>query len=121
MAGNFNSITLVGHLTKDPKLEFTTGGKQKGLFRMAVNRKYKKGTDFVEDPLFIDVEVWDKQAENCNERLQKGSPVLVDGQLRRDEWTGKDDTPKERWYVTAHVVQFLNNKSDSPVDSEIPI
>ena len=120
MSGNFNSITLVGNLTKDPKLDFTTGGKQKGAFRIAVNRKFRKGTEYVEDPLFIDVEVWEKQAEICNERLKKGSPVLVDGQLRRDEWTSKDDTPKERWYVAAHVVQFLNNKGDSPVDSEIP-
>ena len=120
MSGNFNSITLMGNLTKDPKLEFTASGKQKGLFRIAVNRKFKKGTEFVEDPLFIDVEVWEKQAENCNGRLKKGSPVLVDGQLRRDEWTGKDSEPRERWYVAAHVVQFLHSKGENPGDPNFP-
>ena len=36
MSANFNSITLVGNLTKDPKLEFTSGGKEKGTLRIAL-------------------------------------------------------------------------------------
>jgi single-strand DNA-binding protein len=119
MSANFNSITLAGNLTKDPKpLEFTSGGTQKGVFRIAVNRKYKKGTEMVEDPLFIDVEVWENLAANCHEYLKKGLPVLVSGQLRRDEWTGKDNEPHEKWYVVAHVVQFLGKKGESADDSE---
>ena len=123
MSANFNSITLVGNLTKDPKLEFTSAGKEKGTIRIAVNRKFKKGTELVDAPLFIDVEVWEKQATSCSEYLKKGNPVLVSGQLQRDEWTGKDNEPHEKWYVNAHVVQFLSKKSDeapAPTDAEIP-
>jgi|7_EtaG_2_1085326.scaffolds.fasta_scaffold12572_2 single-strand DNA-binding protein len=131
MSANFNSITLVGNLTKDPKLEFTSGGKEKGTLRIAVNRKFKKGTELVDAPLFIDVEVWEKQATSCSDYLKMGMPVLVSGQLQRDEWTGKDNEPHEKWYVNAHVVQFLSNKPSAfpkikedevstPTDAEIP-
>ena len=123
MSANFNSITLVGNLTKDPKLEFTNMGKEKGTLRIAVNRKFRKGTEMVDAPLFIDVEVWEKQAESCKEYLKMGMPVLVHGQLQRDEWTGKDNEPHEKWYVNAHIVQFLNKKTDAapaPTDAEIP-
>lgn len=123
MSANFNSITLVGNLTKDPKLEFTSGGKEKGTLRIAVNRKFKKGTELVDAPLFIDIEIWEKPAVVCCERLKKGDPVLVSGQLQRDEWTGKDNEPHEKWYVNAHIVQFLNKKTDAapaPTDAEIP-
>ena len=122
MSANFNSITLVGNLTKDPKLEFTSGGKEKGTLRIAVNRKFRKGTEMVDAPLFIDVEVWEKQAESCKEYLKMGMPVLVHGQLQRDEWT-TDNEPPEKWYVNAKIVQFLCKKSDevpAPTDAEIP-
>jgi single-strand DNA-binding protein len=108
---SFNKVILVGNLTKDPEVRYVPSGTAVGDMRMAVSRKYK-GADGQEheDTCFVTVTVWGRQAETCGEYLRKGSPLLVEGRLKMDEWE-KDGQKMSRLGVVGERVQFLGGGS----------
>lgn len=113
---NFNKVLLMGNLTKDPELRYTPQGTAVVNLRLAVNRKFRdKNQELKEEVCFITIVVWDKQAEVCNQYLQKGSPVFVEGRLQSRSW--EDNTGQKRSVieVCAERVQFLGK---APVKHE---
>ncbi len=105
---NFNKVLLMGNLTKDPELRYTPQGTAVVNLRMAVNRKYKDKTgEFKDEVCFITAVVWDKQAENCNQYLRKGSPVFVEGRLQSRSWEDNTGAKRSVVEVRAERVQFL--------------
>ncbi len=109
-----NRVFLIGNLTRDPELRYTPSGTAVAGFGVAVNRKYTtKEGDRKEEVDFFEVEVWDRQAENCNEYLSKGRGVLVEGRLRQDRWEDESGNKRSKLKVVASSVQFLPRKLDS--------
>jgi single-strand DNA-binding protein len=106
---SLNKVFLIGNLTKEPELKYIPSGAAVGTLRLACNRKYKAqdGT-MKDDTLFINVTVWSKTAENCNEYLSKGSPVFVEGRLQSRTYDGQDGQKKYVTDVVAERVQFLS-------------
>jgi len=105
---NFNKVLLMGNLTKDPELRYTPQGTAVVNLRMAVNRKYKDKTgEFKDEVCFITAVVWDKQAENCNQYLHKGSPIFVEGRLQSRSWEDNTGAKRSVVEVRAERVQFL--------------
>lgn len=105
---NFNKVLLMGNLTKDPELRYTPQGTAVVNLRMAVNRKYKdKSGEFKDEVCFITAVVWDKQAENCNQYLRKGSPIFVEGRLQSRSWEDNTGAKRSVVEVRAERVQFL--------------
>jgi single-strand DNA-binding protein len=57
--------------------------------------------------VFLDVDVWDRLAETCQQYLSKGSPVFIEGRLQMDSWDDKETGQKRtRLKVRAERVQF---------------
>ncbi len=111
----FNKVMLMGNLTRDPELSYTPQGVAVCKFGLAVNNTYTDAQgNKKEDPMFIDIVVWKKQAENCKTYLHKGSPVFIEGRLQLDKWE-KDGVKKSRMKVIASSVKFLGEK---PKDNE---
>lgn len=109
---SLNRVFLIGNLTKDPEVRYTPSGKAVADLRLASTSKFKER----EDTLFINVTVWDRQAETCGEYLSKGSPVFVEGRLKLDEWE-RDGQKHSRISVVGNRVQFLGNpRSDDGGD-----
>lgn len=81
-----NTVTVVGNLTRDPELRFTTGGKGIASFGIAVNRRYQQNGDWVEKVSFFNVTAWDTLGENASASLQKGNRVIVTGRLEQREY-----------------------------------
>lgn len=106
---SLNKVFLIGNLTRDPEVRYLPSGAAVADLRLAVNRKYKtqQGED-KEETCFINVSAWGKQAETCGQYLSKGSPILVDGRLRYEEWE-KDGQKNSRISVTAERVQFMGS------------
>lgn len=104
---NLNRVFLMGNLTRDPELRYTPSGTAVTTLGLAVNNRFKRGEEQVEDTLFIDVTVWGKSAENCTEYLSKGSPVMVEGRLKYRTWEAQDGQKRSKVDVTALSVQFL--------------
>ena len=113
---DLNKVFLMGRLTGDPELRRTATGTAVTELRMATTRTWQ-GHDGErrEETLFIDVTVWDRQAENCCQFLRKGSSIHVEGSLKTDTWDDKTTGEKRsKIRVTADRVQFLDSpRSDS--------
>ncbi|MFH1226297.1 MAG: single-stranded DNA-binding protein [Planctomycetota bacterium] len=108
-----NKVFLMGNLTRDPELSYTPSGVPVCKFGMAVNRKYTtKQGEQKEEVLFIDINVWKKQAENCAQYLKKGSQALVEGSLQLDSWADKKTGDKRtKIKVQAQSVKFMGGGS----------
>lgn len=113
-----NDVRMVGRLTRDPELRFTTKGAAVCRFDLAVNRRYKDGTgEWKDDTSFIPVVVWREAGQRCGERLKKGSPVYVEGRLKSKTWETKEGQKRSGIEVESLRVQFLE-KADASSASE---
>ena len=81
MAASFNKVILVGNLTRDPEIRYVNSGSAVTKFRIAVNPNKRDAKP--EDTMYVDIVAWERLAETCNTYLKKGSPVLVEGRLKR--------------------------------------
>lgn len=107
-----NRVVLVGRLTKDPDLRYTSNGIAVATFTLAVNRTFSNQQGEREAD-FISCVVWRKQAENVANYLKKGSLAGVDGRIQTRNYEAQDG---RRIYVTevvADSVQFLEPKGSS--------
>ncbi|MCU0665539.1 MAG: single-stranded DNA-binding protein [Candidatus Omnitrophica bacterium] len=108
---SLNKVLLIGNLTKDPELRYTPQGTAVANLRMAINRKYRdRNQEQKEEVCFITVVVWDKQAEVCNQYLQKGRSVFIEGRLQSRSWEDNTGQKKSVIEVRAERVQFLGGK-----------
>jgi len=78
MAASLNRIILIGNLTADPELRYTSSGTARTKFSIAVNRQYKNASgQLQEETTFVPIVTWGSQAENCANYLSKGRSVAV--------------------------------------------
>ena len=86
-----NKMMIIGNLGADPELRYTPSGKAVTNLRVAVNDR-SRGTDgeWVEETMWIGVEVWEQQAERLAEQLRKGNKIYAEGQLRAREYEARD-------------------------------
>jgi len=101
-----NSINLIGRLTKDVELRYTSSGKAVANATLAVDRRFQKDkTDF------LNLVIWDKKAETLSNYTGKGSKIGVTGRVETDSYE-KDG---RRVYKTEIIVEdftFLDSKND---------
>lgn len=83
---DINHVIEIGRLTRDAEVTYTPGGMAVAKFSIAVNRRVKKGQEWVDEANYFDVSVFGKQAENLKQFLTKGKQVCVDGYLKQDRW-----------------------------------
>ena len=108
---NYNKVLLMGNLTRDPELRFTTSGAPVTNLRIAINRVFTDGNgDRKEETCFLTVVVWGRQAESCAEYLTKGRPVFVEGRLRTRSFQTEDEKNRTILEVVADRVQFLGRR-----------
>ena len=109
---SFNKVLLLGNLTRDPELRFTSNGSALTKFGLAVNRKYKAGDEWKEEVCFVDITVWGKQAENCAEYLSKGRLVFIEGHLQFSTWEADSGEKRSKLEAVAENVRFLSGGNE---------
>jgi single-strand DNA-binding protein len=128
---NFNKVLLMGNLTRDPELRYAGGGGGGGgggtagsggagggggsaicKFGLAVNRQWRDHAgNPQEEVCFVDITVFGRTAETCNEYLRKGRPAFIEGRLQYDTWEDRESGQKRnKLYVVAERVQFLGSR-----------
>jgi single-strand DNA-binding protein len=112
MAGDINHVVLVGRVTRDAELRYTAAGTALCNFSIAVNRRVKKGDQWLDEASFFDLTLWDKQAENLNKYLVKGTQVAIQGELRQDRWE-KDGQKFSKIQVFVENLQLLGSARGS--------
>lgn len=106
MANDINQVILVGRLTRDAELRYSSGGMAVCKFSIAVNRRKRSGEQWVDEANFFDIAYFGKAAEAVNQYLQKGKQVAVQGELRQNRWE-QDGQSRSKVEIAANNVQLL--------------
>jgi single-strand DNA-binding protein len=118
MARSYNHVVLVGNLGRDPELRSIPSGKSVCSFTIATSRRYKdqsgQYTDYTD---WHKIEAWGAQAENAAKLLSKGKTVLIEGELRNNDYE-KDGVKHYGYKVVCNNFVMMDNKPASSGNSE---
>ena len=105
---SFQRVIIQGNLGQKPEVKTLEGGKAVTRLSVATSKKWKndKG-ELQERTEWHRVQVWGKMAEACGQYLDKGKPVLVEGELQTSKWTDKEGKERYTTELVASNVQFL--------------
>lgn len=102
-----NTAILIGNITND--LEVRPAGQSNVLkFGLGVRGNFKK-----DETNFIQVEAWGKNAENIAKYFEKGSKILIQGELKQNRFEDKDGNKREKVYVNVDKFEFLDSKGSN--------
>lgn len=111
-----NNVVLIGRLTKDADLRYTSNGVATANFTLAVERAFSNASGEKETD-FINCVVWRKPAETLSSYTKKGSKIAVRGRMQTRNYENKQG---QKVYVTEVVVEeftFLDSKKNSEDNS----
>jgi single-strand DNA-binding protein len=119
----YNKVILLGNLTRDPDLRYTPQGLAVCEFPIAVAHKSRVHEGAKEEVCYIDVVVFGRNAEPAQERLHRGSRVLIDGRLAQRRWETAEGKKQKKYEVVAATVQFIEGGSEPPSghEDDLPI
>jgi len=103
-----NFVIVAGRVVNEPDLRYTSKGVAFARFRLAIPKRFKTKDEWKEETTFIDVRAWGNLAERVKDKLSKGNPVIIEGELRSRTFEDTE-TSKKRTVVEliAKRVQFL--------------
>ena len=98
-----NKTILMGRLTRDPDIRYTTGAEPMaiGRFTLAVDRRFAKDGEQSAD--FISCVAFGKRAEFLKKYCRKGTKLVVEGRIQ----TGSYEKDGQKVYTTDVVVENL--------------
>lgn len=110
------TIHATGRLTSDVELRFTGSGKAVASLSIACNesRKDQAGNWETVSTTFLDVDLWESEAEQAAEILRRGSEVTVDGQLQTEEYETKSGEKRRKMKIKWPKVTVPLPKPDKP-------
>ena len=118
-----NNVVMIGRLTRDVELRYTSNNVSVGAFTLAVNRNFKNAAGDRESD-FINCIIWNKQAENLANWTKKGMLVGITGRIQTRSYENQQG---QRVYVTEVVAdsfQILekrdNSANQASMDDQLP-
>ncbi|MGM0217676.1 single-stranded DNA-binding protein [Enterococcus sp. AZ126] len=96
-----NNVVLVGRLTADPNLRYTSSGSAVATFTLAVNRNFTNANGNREAD-FINCVIWRKPAETMANYARKGTLLGVTGRIQTRSYENQQG---QRVYVTEVVCE----------------
>jgi single-strand DNA-binding protein len=111
MAGDINRVIIVGRLTRDAELSYTSSGMALTRLGVAVNRRIKQGDQWVDEANFFDAKLWGKRGESLNQYLSRGQQIAIEGELRQERWE-KDGVKNSKVTINISEIQLLGGRSD---------
>lgn len=100
-----NQVALMGRLTRDPELKYTSTNKPVTSFRLAVQRDTKND---VAD--FVDCVAWDRTAEMVSRYYRKGERMVVNGRIQTRNWVDSDGSNRSATEVVVDRAYFVEPK-----------
>ena len=111
---SFNKIILMGNITRDPEMRYTSSNQAVAKLGVACNRRYTTvGGEKREEVMFVDCEAWGRTAEVMNQYLSKGRPIFIEGRLKLDQWTDQSGQKRSRHVVVVENFQFIDSRGGS--------
>ncbi len=119
---NLNKVMLMGHVTRDIELKFTTKGTAVASLGLAVNRtRTGEGAEKTTEVTFVDVTLWGRTAEIAHKYSGKGKPLFVEGRLHMESWEDKNTGQKRtKLKVVGENIQLLGSHGDGQQERPAP-
>ena len=118
---NLNFVFLKGNLTDKPELSYTPQGVPVANASIAVNERFFNAKkEKVERVGFFNITIWNKLAESCAERLEKGQEVIIEGRLRFEKWLDKEQQSHNKVYIIVSSIYFGRKSTHSAEKDESP-
>lgn len=114
-----NRVILIGNITRDIEMRYTQTGTPVCTVGMAMNERIKKGDEWVDEAVFVDVTLWGKTAEVASRYCTKGSPLFVEGRLKLESWE-KDGAKHSKLSVVGERIQLLGSKQGESGSGQKP-
>lgn len=108
-----NKVILMGRLTRDPEFRQTTSGTPVCSFSLAINRQFANKQTGERETDFVDCDAWRSTAEFISRYFSKGSMILVEGQLRNNNYTDNNGVKHYSMRVLVDNVSFCESKNNS--------
>ena len=110
---------IIGNVGNEPEMRFTPNGNPVTSFRVATNRVYTTAEgERKQETEWFGVVTWNRLAENCNQFLNKGRLVYVEGRLHTRTWESQDGQKRSRAEIIANQVLFLDRQALAPLPEE---
>ena len=106
-----NKAILIGRLTRDPELRYTSSNRAVCQFTVAIDRPFTNQASGQREADFINVVAWDRTGENVGKYMSKGRLIAVEGRIQTRNY---DNNEGRKVYVTEVVasnVQFLESRN----------
>ena len=108
----YNRVIMIGNLTRDIELKYTTGGAALAKGAIATSYKYKTTTGEQKDEVcFLEFSIVGKTAEIANQYLRKGSKVMLEGRLQFEQWTAQDGSARNRHTLRVENMKMLGSNN----------
>lgn len=118
---SLNKVMIIGNVGGDPEMRFTPGGHPVTSFGVATNWVFTTPEgERKQETEWFNVVTWNRLAEQCNQFLNKGRLVYVEGRLRTRSWEGQDGQKHYRTEVVANRVTFLDRQAAASSTEEPP-
>ncbi|EGK4542724.1 single-stranded DNA-binding protein [Listeria monocytogenes] len=114
-----NQVTLVGRLTKEPELKWTTEDRAVLNLTLALNR-FGKNKRIDNDADFIQCVIWGKRAEATAGFCSKGQLVGVVGELQSRNYLNKEEQKIYITEVLVHQIRYLSSRNKDERVINIP-
>ena len=114
----------MGRLTRDPEMRVSQGDNALNIakFSLAVDRRFQRNGEKETD--FFNCTAFGKLGEFVEKYLRKGTKVVLDGELRNDNYTNKNGEKVYSMNIVANNIEFAESKnaagSDGPGQSFMP-
>src|SRR6202047_5618376 len=118
---NINRIIISGNLVADPTLRETTPGPPVASATIANNEFFNDGDgERQQVTTFADVTVWGKSGESFASLAKKGQEVIIEGQLRRNDWESSDGQKHSKHFIKAENWQFTQYRRQEEITEVTP-
>lgn len=105
-----NKVILMGRMTRDPEFRQTTSGTPVCRFSLAINRQFANKQTGERETDFVDCDAWRNTAEFISRYFSKGSMIIVEGQLRNNNYTDNNGVKHYAMRVLVDNVSFCESK-----------
>lgn len=108
-----NKAILIGRLTRDPELRYTSSNRAVCQFTVAIDRPFTNQSSGQREADFINVVAWDKTGENVGKYMTKGRLIAVEGRIQTRNYENNEGRKVYVTEVIASNVQFLESRNAS--------
>lgn len=110
---DINRIVIIGRLTRDAEVKYTSAGMAIGNGSIAINRSVKRDGEWFQETSYFDFAIFGKQAEGLKQYLVKGKQIGIDGYLKQDRWQDQNGQNRSKVTIVANDIELLGGNANN--------